>query len=346
MSKIFVVGHPSEYGGAGSELYHQILLWRIHMDLDVTIIPSMEGFKNEPLYKEMLRIGVKYTDTHRCYDDVTEKDIVLNFCGKEFLDDLVRINQKTKKVVFINCMTWLFKKERLAHRDNLIGYSLYQRQGVLDDHEAELRNTFKSQAEFIQFDPYFHPSMVGGEDMREADKFTLGRISRQDADKFSTDTFHIWETSVAPIWKRGIVLGWDARSRQKTGHPPHWVECHLNHNTFPISDFYSSIDVLVQSTDTTENLPRIGFEAMHAGVVLVVDDRGGWQNMIEHGVTGFLCKTQQEFIYWTSRLAFEPELRLKVAKEAKKRVEMKSGVEAAKQSWEYVFSEILEPALV
>ncbi|MEG1937685.1 MAG: hypothetical protein RR138_01215 [Akkermansia sp.] len=33
--------------------------------------------------------------------------------------------------------------------------------------------------------------------------------------------------------------------------------------------------IILQPTDTTENWPRIGFEAMASGSVLIVDKRGG-----------------------------------------------------------------------
>lgn len=312
------------------------------MDLDVTIIPSMEGFKGEPLRQEMLDLGVKYADKARDYSLVTEDDLVMNFCGKEFLEDLPLINKHTKKTAFINCMTFLFDNEKKMHRDGLIKYSLYQRQGVLEPHKAILRNDFNSQAEFILFNPYFYHKESPNENLRVDDRFTIGRISRQDTDKFAKNTFHIWEYAVAPVLKRGLVLGYDGRSEKKTGKPPGWVQTFRDQNALSVSDFYASCDVIVQSTDTTENLPRIGFEAMHAGIPLVVDNRGGWKHMIEHEVTGFRCNTPQEFIYWTSRLAFEPELRSEIADAAKQWAIMASGVSVAKKSWSKFFNKVFK----
>ncbi|MEG1507900.1 MAG: hypothetical protein RR373_04635 [Akkermansia sp.] len=40
--------------------------------------------------------------------------------------------------------------------------------------------------------------------------------------------------------------------------------------------------IILQLTDTTKNWPRIGFEAMANGSVLIVDKRGGWEQMIIH----------------------------------------------------------------
>lgn len=52
LKKIYVNGFPSLYGGAGTELHHQIIVWK-HMGIDVHLIPTNNGFENEALYLEM-----------------------------------------------------------------------------------------------------------------------------------------------------------------------------------------------------------------------------------------------------------------------------------------------------
>lgn len=304
--------------------------------MDVTIIPSMPGFSKEPLKPEMEALGVRYTDNHRDYSEVTENDVVINFCGAEFLDDIEKICKKTQRTCFVNCMTWLFPKEREAHSKNQIAFSLYQRPQVRGVHRAELVK-LGSKAKFLNFKPFFDSSMIEFLPRKNNDRFTIGRISRQDADKFAVYTWHIWEYAVAPSEKRGICLGYDMRSVQKAGNPPSWVERHLDHSTLPVKEFYRQCDVIVQSTDTTENWPRIGFEAMYSGCPLVVDNKGGWRYMVDHEESGFLCDTPQEFIYWTSRLAFEPQLREEVAIKALKKALSLSGEGPSRQSWKEVF---------
>jgi hypothetical protein len=39
IKRLFVLGFPSAYGGAGTELHHQIIAWR-HMGLEIHLIPS------------------------------------------------------------------------------------------------------------------------------------------------------------------------------------------------------------------------------------------------------------------------------------------------------------------
>lgn len=340
MKTLFVLGHPGLYGGAGTELHHQILLWR-SMGVNVTIIPSMLGFQNEPLFEEMKKIGVQYADRPRDYSQVTSEDAVINFCGREFLEDIDQIYERTQRTAFVNCMTWMFPKEKEAHAKGKIAFSLYQRPQVRDEHQAEL-GKLNPNAKFLHFVPYFESSKFPFKAKEKKDRFVIGRISRQDADKFSKNTFHIWEYAVAPIMKRGIVLGFDKKSRLKTGNPPGWVETYVDHNEFPVHRFYREIDILVQSTDTNENWPRIGFEAMYSGIPLVVDNRAGWKYMIEHGVSGFLCDHERDFIYWTSRLAYEPDLRDKIREGGLLRAKELSSAEVSKRSWQQIFDEIFQ----
>ena len=42
---------------------------------------------------------------------------------------------------------------------------------------------------------------------------------------------------------------------------------------------------------------------MASGSVLIVDNRGGWRQMVEHGKTGWLCGSERDFIYYASKSA-------------------------------------------
>lgn len=56
IKRLFVNGFPSLYGGAGTELHHQIIVWR-KMGVEVHLIPSWD-YHGEPLYNEMVSLGV------------------------------------------------------------------------------------------------------------------------------------------------------------------------------------------------------------------------------------------------------------------------------------------------
>lgn len=47
-------------------------------------------------------------------------DPVLGFCNGEFLDAILRIRERTRRTVFVNCVTWLFDKEKELMEQGLL----------------------------------------------------------------------------------------------------------------------------------------------------------------------------------------------------------------------------------
>lgn len=336
--RLFIVGHPSEYGGAGSELRHQIRLWRMSFpEIELRIIPTGGNPKSEPLYEEMLALGISY-ESPRDYNNIIDEDAVINFCSAEFLEDLPQISKRTKRVMWVNCMTWPFEVEKNICSMGYISHYLYQRQGAMESIVGHLKIR-GMVGEARLFKPYFDASMLEYS-VKNQDKTVIGRISRQDADKFATNTLHIYEYIVSPKQKQGIFLGFDARSEAKIGTPYPWITTYQNQNQFSVKDFYNSVDFIVQPTDTTENWPRIGLEAMYSGKPLVVNRLGGWETMIEHGVSGFLCNHERDFIYYGSRLAYDDELRAMTAANARQKALEHSSLEVSTDTWKPIFEEV------
>lgn len=337
--RLFVHGFPGLYGGAGTELHHQILVWR-HMGIEVHLIPTNSGWRGEPLYQEMCSLGVVIHEAND-WSSVEPGDPVLGFCNAEFLAALPRIRERTRRTVFLNCMTWLFEKERECAAKGLIAMFLYQNDDVRVKHMAELTSLNPDTSiRYLTFTPYFDATRFPYIETHEEEFFGCGRISRQDADKFARETLHIYEYFVAPKLKRGLFLGFDPRSEKKIGKPYSWIRTARDHNEVSQQAFYQHCEIVLQPSDTTENWPRIGFESMASGSVLIVDDRGGWQRMIKHGETGWLCKNPRDFIYYASRMAYEPNLRADMAEAARLRGLELSGINASMASWEMVFEQI------
>ena len=130
VQRLFVHGFPGLYGGAGTELHHQILAWR-HMGLGVHLVPTNAGWRNEPLLREMLGLGVTVHEAND-FGAVEAGDPVLGFCNAEFLAALPRIRERTRRTVFANCMTGIFGKEREAMARGHIAMFLYQNPEVLE----------------------------------------------------------------------------------------------------------------------------------------------------------------------------------------------------------------------
>jgi glycosyltransferase involved in cell wall biosynthesis len=137
-----------------------------------------------------------------------------------------------------------------------------------------------------------------------------------------------------------LFLGFDASCEEKVGKPYAWIRV-ANQNECSQQDFYSFCEIVLQSADLTENWPRVGFEAMASGSVLIVDNRGGWRRQVIHGVTGWLCDDERDFIEYAGKMAHEPELRLDMARRARLRIDELGGYDVAKKSWEDVFTVIL-----
>lgn len=339
MRKLFIYGFPGLYGGAATELHHQIHAWQHVSGVELAIVPTMSGYKNEPLFNEMRELGVEIYSEHD-FSAVTKDDAVINFCSSTFLENLPKIRQFTSRTIFVNCMTFLFKKEKQCHIEGLISHSLYQREGVRVAHEEHLR-VLGSRAEFLEFVPYFNAKENEYSfDSKDSEFFHIGRISRDAEDKYTHNLSHIYQGIISPKLKRGHLLGFGPKGQSVVGQLPEWIKGYINHNKFSVKDFYKTVDIIVQPTRTTENWPRIGFEAMYSGVPLVVDNRGGWQTLIEHGVSGYLCNHERDFMYYASKLAYEPDTRERIADAAYHRARELSSIERSVASWQRVFERV------
>lgn len=339
MERLFVYGFPGLYGGAGTELHHQIYAWT-HMGIEIHLIPTNARYQREPLYQEMLEIGVKIHHAHD-WSPLSPEDPVFGFCNADFLNRLPEIRQRTRRTVFINCMTWLFEKEKQRMAKGEIGMFLYQNEDVRQEQMPKLR-ALNDDAEirFLTVRPYFKDELFPYVPNRADEFFGCGRISRLDADKFAANTLHIYDYFVAPKCKKAIFLGFGPRSEAKIGKPFDWIRAAADHNQISREEFYRHCEIVLQPSDTTENWPRIGFEAMSSGSVLIVNNRGGWRRMVKHGETGWLCDHERDFIYYASKMAYEPNLRSEMAAAARDHGQQLGGLEASIESWREVFTQI------
>lgn len=341
MKRLFVYGFPGLYGGAGTELHHQILAWR-HMGMEVHLIPTSAGYPREPLYQEMLTLGVTIHAAHD-WTPLQPEDALLGFCNADFLNRLPEIRRHTKRTVFLNCMTWLFEKEKQRMAKGEIAMFLYQNEDVHQEQMPKLRALNDNpDIRFLTFTPYFADEQFPFIEHRSDEFFGCGRISRKDADKFAANTLHIYDYFVAPKMKRAIFLGFDQRSQAKIGKPFDWIRVAADQSQISQQEFYRHCEIILQPSDTTENWPRIGFEAMASGSVLIVNNRGGWQRMVRHGETGWLCDHERDFIYYASKMAYEPHQRADMAAAARELGRRLGGLEASVASWQEVFRQMDE----
>jgi hypothetical protein len=115
-------------------------------------------------------------------------------------------------------------------------------------------------------------------------------------------------------------MGWNGRTERKLGSPPEWAEV-LSPCAEPTREFLSTLHCMLPiNGGASENWPRIGLEAMAAGVPLVAQNQWGWQEMIDHGRTGFLADTDDDLACYAGQLATDEDLRLRIVQTAHKRL--------------------------
>jgi len=124
------------------------------------------------------------------------------------------------------------------------------------------------------------------------------------------------------------------------GKPPDWATCY-EPGEIEVGDFLDRCHVLLAVNDTAcENWPRVGLEAMSAGVPIIAQNRGGWPEMIRHGDTGILAGNQTQVAYWLGRLSHEEPLRLRIAENARKWVEELSHPAEIIEGWRRLFTSL------
>jgi glycosyltransferase involved in cell wall biosynthesis len=135
-------------------------------------------------------------------------------------------------------------------------------------------------------------------DPAEMGYFGLGRVSRDDADKFPQDMWKIFAQVVSPLPTKTFVLGFGENAARKCGSVPpcDWLDWMTwMPGATSARDLYGRIHVLIHKTGgSRENWPRTILEAMASGVAVITEDDWALPEMIENGVTGFLCRSSAD----------------------------------------------------
>lgn len=339
--RLFVLGYPGDVGGANTECWHTIRLWR-KFGLEVTLIPT---WKPTPQWRKRLeQIGCRtHQSTPERLAEVPglRQSVVVSFCNSRFLQHADRFCDLGCKIVWVGCMTWLFNEERRHYRrrgpfDRYVFQSAYQQSklepqlaqfGVKPSQCRRIRGAFWPDE--FPFRPLEH---VRGTPL------VIGRISRAVVEKYSNRTWEIYGRIPHPI--RARLMGFNDRLERKLGPPPPWAEC-LPADAEPAPHFFSTLHCTVPiNGGACENWPRAGLEAMAAGVPLVAENRWGWREMIRHGRTGYLANDDDQLAFYTARLAYDEDHRIEMARRARKALEEELACpEAIWAQWRKLFEE-------
>jgi len=344
---VFVAGYPGDVGGANTECWHTVRLWRRY-GVEVTLLPN--GKPSRPWAARLEAIGCRTVPTRP--DDLPDVPglrggTVVAFCNAHFLRHAGRFRDLGCRIVWVNCMTWLFRDERRHYRrrgpfDAYVFQSRYQqsrlqprlaRLGVRPDQCHRIRGAFCCDE--FPFRPRRH---------EPGQRFVVGRISRAAPDKYASNTWTIYRAIDHPVTAR--LMAWDRRVEKKLGRPPDWAECLPARAETP-QQFFGTLHGMVQvGGGAAENWPRSGLEAMACGVPVVAPNRWGWREMIDHGRTGFLADSDDELARHATRLARDETLRMEIAVRARRALERElARPETIWGAWHHLLSRPATPAL-
>ena len=345
-SRIFLVGYPGDVGGAGTECWHTLLLWR-RFNLQVVCIPTWGNPCNLWLSRVNLLGYPTITTTPDKLADVPglKGSIVVSFCNSQFLAHVDRLRDLGCRIVWAGCMCWLFDTERRHYeRRGPFDAYVFQSQYQLDVLRPQLaqygvrpEQMHLVRAAFMTEEWPFRPRPH-----KKGEPLVVGRISRPAPDKFHPKTWWIYERIPHPI--RARIMAWGPEVEKRIGPPPPWAEV-LPSRAETAQDFIGKLHVMLQANGgAQENWPRSGLEAMATGVPLVVPNQWGWREMVRHGFTGFLADTEEEMAYYAARLAYEEDLRQFFARAARKHlIENLARPETIWAAWQKVFQSLQTP---
>lgn len=306
MPEIWVAGYPSFYGGADTELDHNIDLWRRH-GIEVHLVPM---FESDP--KMRRKCNKRGCHTHKYTPSIFDNRIVVSFCNGTFLEKIPEIVEKgrPKKIVWFNCMTWTFEDEKVAHAHGCIDIFGFQTKFQREELTKVLSKYREEIVALEGYKPYFNDG-INYKYRPPSEHFAMGRVSRDDPEKFADDIWKIFYKVCSPIKLKTFILGWSPAVEKKTGPPPPSLDWQTwKPNEIPISTFYPKLHCLVHKTGgSRENCPRIIPECWAYGVPFIGENAYGLPELIVDGETGFLCDSSDEMSHRASQLAFDEKLR-------------------------------------
>lgn len=338
--KVFLLGYPGEMGGANTEAWHTIKLWR-QFGVDVHLIPTWgTDTKWENITNEIGCVTHHVDQSSLQKIDGLKGGTVVSFCNDMFLYAVDALRNLDCKLIWVNCMTYVNPLEMNVIRDvgpfNAMVYQSEFQRGLI---EGSLASTSYNPATGHLIRGAFDLTGISLS-IRPHEKnspFVVGRAARPAPSKWSSNTWPIYRRIQYPSVE-AVMLGMDDQIHKKLGTPPDWATC-LRPMAIPADDFYKMLHCLMPiNGGDRENWPRVGLEAFASGVPVVAQNEWGWKEMIIHGETGFLGYQDCELAHWTATMAYDEGLREKIATNAWTRLQDElANPEVLFNAWEKVF---------
>lgn len=341
--RVFYVGAPGPCGGANTEMGHTISLWR-KRGIEVTVIPTW-GI-DDPTKAGLERIGCQVAavgspDNITAVPDLAG-GVVMSMCNSHFFAIYPKLKELGCKTIWSNAMTFLFDHELNGFRqygaaDAYHFQSEFQQSelekilpafGYTHDRGHLIPGAF--DFDLVPFAPRPHAA---------GEEFVVGRLARPDLDKWSSNHWPIL-SGVPYAGRKALAMGWNGQLTGKCGQAPAWAET-LAPQAIPVADFLKRCHVMLGlNGGARENWPRIGLEAMAAGVPIVAQNLWGWREMIVDGVTGFLTNSDEEMKFRIAQLAYDEDLRQEMIYQGFERVQYLANEEVLGRQWERLLEKL------
>ena len=243
--RVFLIGYPGEMGGANTEAWHTIKLWRF--GVDVHLIPTWGH--DVRMAGDVDALGCTTHDvTPDRLESVAELpgSPVVGMCNSQFIAHAHRFRQLGCPLVWANCMTFLFEHERQCFAehgpaDAYVFQSQFQRReleprfvelGYMPDHGHLIPGAF--DLEELQFPrDRTHGAKCLSWDAWPGPTWTNGRAIRGRSIRRSS-TPH----------KRALMLGMDDRTHGKLGATPAFADC-LKPMAISVQQFLATLHCLL-----------------------------------------------------------------------------------------------------
>jgi len=346
--KVWMLGVPSTFGGGDTERGHTALLWR-RAGIEVTCLyftscscgttPKVPE-KSNPWIGRLREAGVEFVaaDPERLYEvDGLEGSIVSVICHPHGLHNWEKLCALKCKLVWSPCMTVPSLSESVFTRapaPKAVHFqSRYQANQLVGEYRAI------GCREFRLIRGAFEPLPFNPRPYRPGAPFVVGRLARPARTKWSP---YIWDMLAAArrggVDVRALCQGWSDKLTEHCGPPPDWAEV-LPPDTLSAEEFLGRCHAMIcPNWGISENWPRVGLEAMSAGVPLVVDGSGGWPEMV--GDVAVTCQTMGEYPPAIVKLATDDGFRQTTIPKGRERALKISSPEVISRQWTDLFESL------
>ena len=337
--KVFTLGmFGAKTGGASGDHLGFVQIMRRN-GVDVCCIPTWDTTDEPRKQAEAMGCEVRVVNPRRLIDQTDMKGAtVVTFCNDRVPMVKKALLELGCRLIFAPLMCHPEAGLRMSLQAGIVDTVVYQShyQQKQMNHRLSGRHSYGYTPEMghvirgyydwesVEFNPRPH---------EEGTPFVIGRIARPAASKWNRNWWKMYER--VPN-REAILLGYSTFTRQQIGKPPKWATVHRA-GSIPAADVYKQLHAFVTCNDSDEeNLPRTGLEAMSCGVPLVTENRFGWTEIIENGVSGLMGNTWKEIGDLAAAISRDEARRLEIARAGRMRVESLCDPEAIWKGWKEV----------